>query len=87
MSAVKAADEYTKFIDQNRTSPPSPVVFRFDETLLDGFHGGQITLNPLSVALDDLTIDTLKQRLQVLEWLRSDLLTVHGLIFFCWLAI
>ena len=80
VSAVKAADEYTKFIDQNRTSPPSPVVFRFDETLLDGFHGGQITLNPLTVALDDLTIDTLKQRLQVLEWLRSDLLTVHGLI-------
>ena len=62
MNAVKAADEYTKFIDQNRTSPPSPVVFKFDETLLEA---GKIGLNPGSVVLDDLTIDTLKQKLQV----------------------
>jgi hypothetical protein len=41
------------------------VVFKFDESLLEGFHGGQIALNPSGVTLDDLTIDTLKQKLQV----------------------
>lgn len=62
VSAVKAADEYTKFIEQNRTSPPSPVVFKFDDTLLEA---GKIGLSPSSVVLDDLTIDTLKLKLQV----------------------
>ena len=36
VSAVKAADEYRKFTDINKTNPPAPVVFKFDETLLAG---------------------------------------------------
>ena len=36
VSAVKAADEYTKFTEVNKTHPPAPVVFKFDETLLTG---------------------------------------------------
>ena len=36
VNAVKAADEYTKFTEVNKTQPPAPVVFKFDETLLTG---------------------------------------------------
>ena len=36
VSAVKAADEYRKFTEINKTNPPAPVVFKFDETLLAG---------------------------------------------------
>ena len=36
VSAVKAADEYRKFTEINKTTPPAPVVFKFDETLLAG---------------------------------------------------
>lgn len=62
VAAVKAAEEYSKFTEVNKTAPPSPVVFKFDETLLEGFESAQ--LSPSSVALDDLTIDSLKLRLQ-----------------------
>ena len=36
VNIVKAADEYKKFTDINKTAPPAPVVFKFDETLLSG---------------------------------------------------
>ena len=36
VNAVKAADEYKKFTDINKTTPPAPVVFKFDESLLAG---------------------------------------------------
>ena len=36
VSAVKAADEYKKFTEINKTTPPAPVNFKFDETLLAG---------------------------------------------------
>ena len=63
VTAVKAAEEYVKFTEQNKTAPPSPVVFKFDQSLLKGFESLQ--LNPRAVTLDDLTIDTLKAKLQV----------------------
>ena len=75
VSAVKAADENTKFIEQNRTSPPSPVVFKFDESLLEA---GKIGLSPSSVVLDDLTIDTLKQKLQVTYYFLSPFSPLSG---------
>lgn len=62
VSAVKAAEEYVRFTDQNKTPPPSPVVFKFDASLLKGFE--TLQLNPRAVTLDDLTIDTLKAKLQ-----------------------
>ena len=58
VSAVKAAEEYVRFTEQNKTPPPSPVVFKFDASLLKGFE--TLQLNPRAVTLDDLTIDTLK---------------------------
>ena len=64
VGAVKAGDEYAKFTEQNKTAPPSPVVFKFDQSLLKGFE--TLQLNPKAVTLDDLTIDTLKAKLQVL---------------------
>ena len=36
VNAVKAADEYKRFTEINKTTPPAPVVFKFDETLLAG---------------------------------------------------
>ena len=42
VSAVKAADEYRKFTEINKTTPPAPVVFKFDETLLAGNHDDKI---------------------------------------------
>merc|ERR1719495_1185170 len=62
VSAVKAAEEYVRFTDANKTAPPSPVVFKFDQSLLKGFE--TLQLNPKAVTLDDLTIDTLKAKLQ-----------------------
>jgi len=62
VGAVKAGDEYAKFTEQNKTAPPSPVVFKFDQSLLKGFE--TLQLNPKAVTLDDLTIDTLKAKLQ-----------------------
>ena len=32
VSAVKAAEEYVKFTEQNKTAPPSPVLFKFDQS-------------------------------------------------------
>jgi hypothetical protein len=51
---------------QNRTTPPAPVVFKFDEALLDGLNGNvtSVVLNPTAVVLDDLTIDSLKLKQQ-----------------------
>ena len=42
VSAVKAADEYKKFTEINKTTPPAPVVFKFDETLLAGNHNDKL---------------------------------------------
>jgi len=61
VGAVKAAEEYTKFTEQNKTAPPSPVLFKFDQSLLTGFESLQ--LNPNAVTLDDLTIDSLKAKM------------------------
>lgn len=49
----------SRFIEQNRTTPPPAVSFKFDNALVDN----SLKLNPNGVILNDLTEKTLKQRL------------------------
>lgn len=58
IGSVKSSDEYSRFIEQNKTAPPSAVHFKFDQSLVE-----TTQLNPNGVVLDDLTIDSLKHKL------------------------
>ncbi len=63
MSAIRSTDEYLGFIEKHKTSPPEPISFKFDDSLLDGTHDHLPDhLNKTSLLLNDLTIDTLKAR-------------------------
>ena len=59
VSAIRSSSEYQVFIEQNKTAPPPPVHFKFDTHLV-----GQTQLATDAVVLDDLTVDTLRQRQQ-----------------------
>ncbi len=59
VTAIRSSNEYSTFIDQNKTSPPSAIHFKFDKTLVK-----QTQLASDAIVLDDLTVDSLRQRLQ-----------------------
>ena len=59
VSAIRSSSEYQAFIEQNKTAPPPPVHFKFEPHLV-----GQTQLATDAVVLDDLTVDTLRQRQQ-----------------------
>ena len=59
---IKSSEEYTEFIERNKTSPPKPLVFKFDSSLLD-----QDTMPGLKaneIVVDDCTLEILKSRLR-----------------------
>ncbi|XP_046392076.1 tyrosine-protein kinase Fer isoform X3 [Ischnura elegans] len=62
--AVLPSAEYTVFLDKYKTDPISPVSFIFDQELLEGISG---KLQPDVVAVDNLTIDWLRNKVVELE--------------------
>lgn len=58
---IKSSEEYTEFIDKNKTSPPKPISFKFDQNLLEN-QQTKLKLNEITV--DDLTVDSLRVKLK-----------------------
>ena len=61
INCIKSSEEYSEFIERNKTSPPKPISFKFDQNLLDD---GQIKLKPNEIIVDDLTVDSLRLKLK-----------------------
>jgi len=62
---VNPIDEYRDFTEKHRTSsPPLPVIFRFDDQLIEDAVG---KLQPNQLTVDNLTIEWLRQRSTDLE--------------------
>jgi len=61
VSAIKSSEEYSEFIERNKTSPPKPIIFKFDTNLLE-LSG--VKLKPNEIAVDEFTIDALKTKLR-----------------------
>ncbi|XP_067142993.1 tyrosine-protein kinase Fer-like [Centruroides vittatus] len=84
IEAIIASQEYTVFIDKNRSSPIAPVEFKFDEYLLDDYTG---KLKPNQLIIDDYTYDNLKERLgklsEQLAQCRADLIEKENQLFQC----
>ena len=56
---VRSAEEYSKFIDSNKTTPPPAIQFKFEPNLTSA----NLRLNPNGVVLDDMTVDLLKAKM------------------------
>lgn len=61
---VNPAEEYREFTEKHKTSPTVPIVFKFDETLIEDTLG---KLQPNTLTVDNLTVDWLRSRLNELE--------------------
>lgn len=61
---VNPTDEYREFTEKHKTSPTCPIVFKFDETLIEDSLR-KLQANTLTV--DNLTVDWLRTRLTELE--------------------
>merc|ERR1712240_338502 len=61
VNSIKSQEEYSEFIDRNKTSPPKPISFKFDTTLLDNL---QTHLKSNEIIVDDLTVDSLRIKLK-----------------------
>eukprot|EP00088_Acartia_fossae_P059822 TRINITY_DN7150_c0_g1_i1.p1 TRINITY_DN7150_c0_g1~~TRINITY_DN7150_c0_g1_i1.p1 ORF type:complete len:868 (+),score=211.06 TRINITY_DN7150_c0_g1_i1:62-2665(+) len=60
---IKSSEEYTEFIDRNKTSPPKPVVFKFDKSLVEqGAAPPAFKVNEIIV--DECTVDILRTKLR-----------------------
>ena len=55
---IKSSEEYSEFIDRNKTSPPKPILFKFDAALLENVG---CKLKPNEISVDELTVDVLRQ--------------------------
>ncbi|GFR04239.1 tyrosine-protein kinase Fer [Trichonephila clavata] len=64
IESVAGEDEYKDFTDKHRSRPLQPVDFKFDVSLLHDYNG---PLKPNQLALDDMTYDALKEKLQNLK--------------------
>ncbi|XP_063216956.1 tyrosine-protein kinase Fer isoform X4 [Bacillus rossius redtenbacheri] len=64
VDSIQPTQEYLDFIDRHKTRPPSPVLFPFDDTLVEDT-SGKLTPNQLTV--DNLTVDWLRNKLAELE--------------------
>ncbi|GFS97422.1 tyrosine-protein kinase Fer [Trichonephila clavipes] len=64
IESVAGEDEYKDFTDKHRSRPLQPVDFKFDVSLLHDYSG---PLKPNQLALDDMTYDALKEKLQNLK--------------------
>ena len=61
VNAIKSSEEYSEFIDRNKTSPPKPIIFKFDANLLEN---SGCKLKPNEIAVDEFTLDVLKTKLR-----------------------
>ncbi|CAH2981716.1 unnamed protein product [Chilo suppressalis] len=61
---IRPQDEYKEFLEKYRSPPSTPVVFTFDESLVDDTSG---KLQPNQLTVDNLTVEWLKEKLTELE--------------------
>ena len=61
VNSIKSSEEYTEFIEKNKTSPPKPISFKFDQSLLEN---QQTKLKSNEITVDDLTVDSLRMKLK-----------------------
>ena len=54
---IKSSEEYSEFIERNKTSPPKPIIFKFDVGLLDN---SGCKLKPNEISVDEYTVDVLR---------------------------
>ncbi|XP_062557780.1 tyrosine-protein kinase Fer isoform X2 [Armigeres subalbatus] len=64
INSISPAEEYREFTEKHKTTPTAPVVFQFDESLIEDSLG-KLQANTLTV--DNLTVDWLKSRQTELE--------------------
>lgn len=64
MQTVNPAEEYREFTEKHRSSSALPVIFRFDDQLIEDTVG---KLQPNNLTVDNLTVDWLRQRMVDLE--------------------
>jgi hypothetical protein len=62
INSIKSSEEYTEFVERNKTSPPKPVIFKFENSLLEG--ASLCKLKPNEIAVDEYTVEVLRQRLK-----------------------
>lgn len=62
INCIKSSEEYSEFIERNKTSPPKPISFKFDQNLL--IDNSQNKLKPNEIIVDDLTVDSLRLKLK-----------------------
>ncbi|CAG5122144.1 unnamed protein product, partial [Candidula unifasciata] len=59
VSLIQSGQEYSStFIDLYKSSPPEPIVFEFDEKLLEGYSG---SLKASVIEVNDLTVELLQE--------------------------
>ncbi|XP_058811963.1 tyrosine-protein kinase Fer isoform X2 [Topomyia yanbarensis] len=75
ISGITPAEEYREFTEKHKTTPTAPVLFHFDESLVEDSLG-KLQANTLTV--DNLTVDWLKARQTELEASIKDLQEVQG---------
>jgi len=61
VNSIKSSEEYSEFIERNKTSPPKPISFKFDSGLLEN---SQTKLKSDEIIVDDLTFDSLRLKLK-----------------------
>ncbi|XP_023165305.1 tyrosine-protein kinase Fer isoform X3 [Drosophila hydei] len=64
ISGINPTEEYSEFTEKHKTSPTTPLLFQFDETLIEDIPG-KLTASTLTV--DNLTVDWLRTRQLELE--------------------
>ncbi|XP_016960675.1 tyrosine-protein kinase Fer isoform X1 [Drosophila biarmipes] len=64
IGAINPTEEYGEFTEKHKTSPTTPLLFQFDETLIEDIPG---KLQSSTLTVDNLTVDWLRNRLQELE--------------------
>ncbi|CRL07875.1 CLUMA_CG020915, isoform B [Clunio marinus] len=64
LQSVNPTEEYRDFTEKHRSSSALPVIFRFDDQLIEDTVG---KLQPNQLTVDNLTVDWLRQRITDLE--------------------
>ncbi|XP_023340966.1 tyrosine-protein kinase Fer [Eurytemora carolleeae] len=61
VNSIKSSEEYSEFIERNKTSPPKPIIFKFDPSLLEN---SGCKLKPNEISVDEYTVDVLRAKLR-----------------------
>ncbi|BFF92015.1 tyrosine-protein kinase Fer [Drosophila madeirensis] len=64
IGGINPGEEYGEFTEKHKTSPTTPLLFQFDETLIEDIPG---KLQSSTLTVDNLTVDWLRTRLLELE--------------------